>query len=101
MIPHLKWIKSSKTCNCLFFELDMDKPHLEKHIMNKLELIKLQNYLQKLFKNKDINVRVRPNQSDSLEVYMDEEYIGLIYKDDDEGEISYDFQMAILDFDLE
>lgn len=69
--------------------------------MNKLELIKLQNYLQKLFKNKDLNVRVRPNQSDSLEVYMDEDFIGLIYKDDDEGEISYDFQMAILDFDLE
>lgn len=69
--------------------------------MNKLELIKLQNYLQKLFGNKDINVRVRPNQKDSLEVYMDEEYIGLIYKDEDEGEISYDFQMAILEFDLE
>lgn len=69
--------------------------------MNKLELTKLQNYLQKLFKNTDINVRVRPNQSDSLEVYMVEDFIGLIYKDDDEGEISYDFQMAILDFDLE
>lgn len=69
--------------------------------MNKLELIKLQNYLQKLFGNKDINVRVRPNQSDSLEVYMVEDFIGLIYKDEDEGEISYDFQMAILDFDLE
>lgn len=69
--------------------------------MNNLEIIKLQNYLQKLFGNKDINVGARPNQSDSVEVYIKKEYIGLIYKDEEEGEVSYDFQMGILDFDLE
>lgn len=69
--------------------------------MNSTEVTKLQNYLQKLFANQNIVVKVRPNQTDSVEVYMTDEYIGLIYKDEDEGEISYDFQMAILDFDLQ
>jgi hypothetical protein len=26
--------------------------------------------------------------------------VGVIYRDDEDGEISYQFQMAILDFDL-
>lgn len=69
--------------------------------MNASEVTKLQNYLQKLFDNQNIAVKIRPNQTDSVEVYMKDEYIGLIYKDEDEGETSYDFQMAILDFDLE
>ncbi|MBL1241892.1 MAG: DUF3126 family protein [OCS116 cluster bacterium] len=69
--------------------------------MNSTEVTKLQNYLQKLFDNQNIQVKIRPNQTDSVEVYMKDEYIGLIYKDEDEGEVSYDFQMAILDFDLQ
>lgn len=69
--------------------------------MNATDVKKLQVYLRKLFSNQNITVKVRPNQTDSVEVYMKEEYIGLIYKDEDEGEISYDFQMAILDFDLQ
>lgn len=69
--------------------------------MNKDEVAKLQTYLQKLFSNKTIDVRLRPNQKDSVEVYLKDEYIGLIYKDEDDDDISYDFQMAILDFDLE
>jgi len=69
--------------------------------MNKDEVAKLQSYLQKLFDNETIDVRLRPNQKDSVEVYLKDEYIGLIYKDEDDDDISYDFQMAILDFDLE
>ncbi|PCI86671.1 MAG: hypothetical protein COB24_09070 [Hyphomicrobiales bacterium] len=69
--------------------------------MNATDVKKLQDYLQKLFDNQNVAVKPRPNQTDSVEVYMKDEYIGLIYKDEDEGEISYDFQMAILDFDLQ
>ncbi|MDP6259748.1 MAG: DUF3126 family protein [Rhodospirillales bacterium] len=36
----------------------------------------------------------------SVEVYLTEEFIGTIYRDDEEGEISYDFNMAILEIDL-
>ena len=31
---------------------------------------------------------------------MEDEFIGLVYKDEDEGEISYQFQMAIIEADL-
>ncbi len=68
--------------------------------MNKLDIEKLQKYLRKLFGNETIEVKLRLSQTDSVEVYISDEYIGLIYKDVEDGETSYDFQMAILDFDL-
>jgi hypothetical protein len=34
-------------------------------------------------------------------VYVGEEFLGLIYVDDEDGDRSYNFQMAILDVDLE
>jgi hypothetical protein len=46
-------------------------------------------------------VKKRPQKSDSAEVYIAEEFIGVIFRDDEDGDLSYNFQMAILDFDLE
>ncbi len=37
---------------------------------------------------------------DSVEVMLGDEFIGLIYKDEDEGETSYAFHMSILEMDL-
>lgn len=65
------------------------------------EIIKLQKYLQKTFGNKDIDVRPRPKQDDSVELYIGEEFMGLIYTDEDEGEKSYMVQISILDIDLD
>ena len=69
--------------------------------MEKDALLKLQKYLQKLFNSKAVSVRGRPKKEDSAEVYMGEEFIGVIFLDDEDGDKSYTFQMAILDFDLE
>jgi hypothetical protein len=33
-------------------------------------------------------------------VILNGEFLGLVYKDEDEGEISFDFNMAILSIDL-
>ena len=65
------------------------------------ELIKLTNFLRKQFQNMQITVKKRPQKSDSAEVYIAEEFIGVIFRDDEDGDLSYNFQMAILDFDLE
>jgi len=65
------------------------------------EIIKLQKYLQKQFGNSSIDVRPRPKQDDSVELYLGEEFIGLIYSDEDEGEKSYMVQISILDIDLD
>lgn len=67
---------------------------------NQTDISKLQSYLQNKFGNQGITVRPR-KVADSVEVFINGEAIGTIYKDDDEGEISYDLNMSILDIDLE
>ena len=69
--------------------------------MNHPEIIKLQKFLQQKFSNRAIDVRPRSKQNDSVEVYLGEEFLGLIYVDDEDGDRSYNFQMAILDVDLD
>lgn len=68
--------------------------------MTRDEILKLEHYLKKIFRLPQIQVRQRPRKDDSAEVFVDEEFIGVIFRDDDEGEVAYQFQMAILDYDL-
>ncbi|MGF1619581.1 MAG: DUF3126 family protein [Rhodomicrobiaceae bacterium] len=68
--------------------------------MTRDELSQLETYLRKTFKTNTIEIRARPKKKDSAEVYIDDEFVGVIYRDDEDGEVSYQFQMAILDFDL-
>jgi hypothetical protein len=65
------------------------------------ELKKLQSYFRKLFSNEGISVRARPQKSDSAEVYIGDEFIGVLYRDDEDDDLSYNFSMAILEFDLD
>jgi hypothetical protein len=65
------------------------------------ELAKLTTYFRKTFGAPTITVRKRPQKNDSAEVYIGEEFIGVISKDEEDGELSYHFSMAILDIDLE
>jgi Protein of unknown function (DUF3126) len=64
------------------------------------EIIKLERYLKKVFRLPVIEVKQRPRKEDSAEVFVGDEFIGVIFRDDDEGETAYQFQMAILDYDL-
>ena len=68
--------------------------------MTEAEVQKLQNYLREKFGNENFRLVDRIKSEDSLEVYLAEEFIGTIYRDDEEGEVSYDFNMAILEMDL-
>ncbi|WP_083507654.1 DUF3126 family protein [Aureimonas frigidaquae] len=66
------------------------------------EIRKIESYLKRQFKGSDIEVRALPKKSgDTAEVYVNDEFVGLISKDTDEGELSYHFTMTILDIDLE
>ncbi len=67
---------------------------------DKSEIAKLQTYLQKKFANPGIALRDRKTE-DSLEVLLNGEFIAVVYKDEDEGETSYDLNMAILDIDVD
>jgi hypothetical protein len=73
----------------------------QERCVNHPEIIKLQKFLQQKFSNRAIDVRPRNKQNDSVEVYLGEEFLGLIYVDDEDGDRSYNFQMAILDVDLD
>lgn len=65
------------------------------------EIARLTAYLQRKFQLPTIEVRKRPQKNDSCEVYIGDEFIGVMYRDDDdEDDLSYSFSMAILDFDL-
>ena len=68
--------------------------------MNLTELAKLQTFMRQRFNEPALEVRARPNKDDSAEVYIADEFIGVLFRDEDEGEISYDFNMAILEIDL-
>lgn len=64
------------------------------------EVDKIERYLQHKFSNPQIQVKKRSKANDSVEVLLAGEFLGIIYKDTDEGEVSYDLNMAILDIDL-
>jgi hypothetical protein len=65
------------------------------------ELVKVQAYMRKVFGAKTLSVRARPKIKDSAEVYIGDEFIGTLTREEDEGELCYQFQMAILEMDLE
>ncbi len=68
--------------------------------MKPQEIARLQGYLKDRFNRPDLSVRGRPNKDDSAEVYFGEEFVGVIFRDDEDGDVSYDFNMAILEIDL-
>jgi Protein of unknown function (DUF3126) len=65
------------------------------------EVKKLDAYLKKLFANPRIRVVPRLKKDDSAEVYVGDEFVGVLFVDDEDDERSYNFQMAILGSDLE
>ena len=68
--------------------------------MTPAEIKSLESYLRKKFAFDAIEVKKRHKKQDSVEVFIKEEFVGVIYKDDEDNEVTYQFQMAILEDDL-
>jgi hypothetical protein len=68
--------------------------------LTRSEIWRLEKYLRNLFRLDTISVVERPNQPDSVEMQVAGEFIGIIFKDEEDGDVSYAFQMAILEMDL-
>ncbi|MDR1827052.1 MAG: DUF3126 family protein [Methylobacteriaceae bacterium] len=68
--------------------------------MDKAVHVKIEQYLRKTFGNQTIRVVARPKKTDSAEVYVGDEFIGVLYEDDEDDDRCYNFNMAILDADL-
>jgi hypothetical protein len=72
----------------------------EEQILTRSEIWRLEKYLRNLFRLDTISIVERPKQADSVEVQVAGEFIGVIFKDEEDGEVSYAFNMAILEMDL-
>jgi hypothetical protein len=60
----------------------------------------LNAYLRRKFDSENLRVVVRPKKMDSLELYMGEEFIGVLFVENEKGRRSYILELPILDVDL-
>jgi hypothetical protein len=60
----------------------------------------LNAFLRRKFDNENIRVVPRPKKTDSLEVYIGEEFIGVLFLEVEKGRRSYILELPILDVDL-
>jgi hypothetical protein len=97
---------SGQTALCVF--TSAEKPCQKRRNSKKIrwrasvkpdEIKKLDAYFKRTL-NPTMVVKARPRKDDSAEVYVGEEFLGVVFKDEEDGELSYNFSMAILDVDL-
>jgi len=60
----------------------------------------LTNYLRRRFDNDKIRVVTRPKKLDSVEAYIGDEFLGVLFVETEKGRKSYIFELPILDVDL-
>jgi hypothetical protein len=74
-------------------------PFARSAIVKPDEIVKLEAYFKRIF-NDSMVIKARPRKDDSAEVYLGDEFLGIVFRDDEDGDLSYNFSMAILDVDL-
>ena len=68
--------------------------------MKTTDIPRVQAYLRKLFANERLHLDTPKKAGATVEVRVGDEFIGTLHRDEDEGEVSFAFQMVILDEDL-
>ncbi len=69
--------------------------------MTPIEIAKVQNYLRQTFDNHRICVDSPRKPTAPIEVRVGQNFIGVLHRDEDEGEVSYALNISILNEDLE
>ena len=69
--------------------------------VTKDELTRLETYLRKTFGAASLEVRPQPKKNDMAEIFINGDFIATLYRIDEDGEVEYQLQMAILEMDLE
>ncbi len=64
------------------------------------EFKKVEAYLRQRFNNQEININNKIHSDNSVEFNIGSEFIGIIYRDDEEGSVSYAVHMSVLEEDL-
>ena len=72
-------------------------------MFKKSEMKQVEKYLQKLFSNETIFVNEGNGKGNDVpaEIMVAGQFVGVVYKNEDEGETSYDLNMTILPEDLQ
>lgn len=68
--------------------------------MDRTEIARVQLYLRQKFGTERLRLVQSRQDPDSAEMLMGEEFLGVVFRDDEEGELSYNLHMAILEMDL-
>ncbi|MEX1252314.1 MAG: DUF3126 family protein [Hyphomonas sp.] len=68
-------------------------------MINKEETLRLEAYLKEKL-HPGLRLLARDKLNDSLEVYLGAEFLAVIYKDEEEGETSYQLMMTVLKEDI-
>jgi hypothetical protein len=67
----------------------------------KQDLPRLEKYLRKLFRSEALRIVPNARKADMAEVFIGEDYLAPLYREDEDGDVSYQLQLVILDLDLE
>ncbi len=68
--------------------------------MNTSEIARVEAYLSATFGNDRIRIEMPKKRGAPVEVTIGEEFIGVLHRDEEEGEVSYSLLMTILEEDL-
>ena len=68
--------------------------------MHPEEIQRVQNFLATKFRGADIKLKSREETDDSVEFIIDGETLGIVFKDDEDGDICYHVQLTILSEDI-
>ena len=63
-------------------------------------MLRIRKYLNDKFETTKISLKPTNSSDGSVEFLYDGEFMGVIYRDEDEGEVSYNLNLAILEIDL-
>lgn len=68
--------------------------------MNPNEIARVESYLRRTFANDKIIIEPPAKKGAPVEIKIGDEFIGVLYRDEDEGEVSYQVQITVLEEDL-
>ena len=79
-----------------------DKPQQQyvESVMTPNEIARVQDYLRRTFGNDRITIVPPPKRGAPIEMLIGDEFIGVVHRDEDEGEVSYNLLITILSEDL-
>ena len=68
--------------------------------MTPTDIARVQTYLRRLLGTDKIRILPPAKKGLSVEIAVEDEVVGTIHRDDDEGEVSYNVNIVVLDEDL-